>query len=539
MSRVAIYARFSTDRQSATSAEDQVRICTERCEREGWQVVQIYTDLAISGANIRRPGMTQMLADAAAGSFDIVMAEALDRIARDQEDIAGIHKRVTFAGARLFTLTEGQIDELQIGFKGTMGALFLKDLADKIRRGQRGALTRGRIPGGLCYGYDAAPVLRPDGTVDRGIRVINEAQAEVVRRIYTEYAAGLSPRAICRNLNLEGFSGARGGEWRPSALVGSHGRLLGVLQNPIYNGRFVYNRVHMVRDPETRNRLSRNNPEGERVEQAFPELKIVGDDLWNEVQAARAARAMQPLPRRRRPRHFLSGLAVCGECQGIYSVHTKNRWACGRHKAAGTCSNGNRVSTEELSSRVLAGLQEQLLAPEAIQMLVREYHAQRERNETRRAAEQAQARSRIAKIDAAVERLVAAIADGADLPEIRTAIVARREERKQLLANLEEQDASNIIALHPAIADAYRKRIKELAQSLATDRRDGAVAAQVRDLIERVIITPRQTGGVDIEVFGSLGAVIDLARGSPRRGRVPPTVLLVAEEGLEPPTPGL
>ncbi|MEG8051467.1 recombinase family protein [Sphingomonas aurantiaca] len=79
MPRCAIYARFSSDRQSQTSADDQVADCRARAEREGWEVVQVYADLAISGASNKRPGMTSMLADAAAGSFDIVLAEALDR----------------------------------------------------------------------------------------------------------------------------------------------------------------------------------------------------------------------------------------------------------------------------------------------------------------------------------------------------------------------------------------------------------------------------------------------------------------------------
>jgi site-specific DNA recombinase len=108
MSRCAIYARFSTDRQSAHSAEDQVAACTQRAEREGWEVAGVYTDVAISGTSNRRPGMTAMLADAAAGSFDIVLSEALDRIARNQADIATIFQRLEFANVAIETLTEGR-----------------------------------------------------------------------------------------------------------------------------------------------------------------------------------------------------------------------------------------------------------------------------------------------------------------------------------------------------------------------------------------------------------------------------------------------
>ena len=66
----------------------------------------------------------------------MVLAESIDRISRDQEDIVGIFKRLTFAGIRMITLSEGDVSELYIGLKGTMGALYLKDLADKTRREQ-------------------------------------------------------------------------------------------------------------------------------------------------------------------------------------------------------------------------------------------------------------------------------------------------------------------------------------------------------------------------------------------------------------------
>lgn len=148
MLRAAIYARYSTDLQSAASVEDQIRLCEEHASRQGWEVVGHHIDRGISGASLMRPGLQDMMSRAAKGAFDILLAEALDRISRDQEDIAGIYKRLGFAGIRMVTLAEGPIDELHIGLKGTMNALFLKDLAQKTRRGQRGRVEAGKIPGG-------------------------------------------------------------------------------------------------------------------------------------------------------------------------------------------------------------------------------------------------------------------------------------------------------------------------------------------------------------------------------------------------------
>ena len=146
--RAVIYARYSSDLQRAASIEDQVRLCRERIEHEGWTLIVTYSDAATSGASRLRPGYQKLLEDARGGEFDVVVAEALDRLSRDQEDVAGLYKQVMFAGVKLVTLAEGEITELHVGLKGTMNALFLKDLAAKTRRGLRGRVEQGRSGGG-------------------------------------------------------------------------------------------------------------------------------------------------------------------------------------------------------------------------------------------------------------------------------------------------------------------------------------------------------------------------------------------------------
>ncbi len=133
--RAAIYARYSSDNQRDASIDDQVRDCRARADQEGWKVVQVYTDRGISGATTLRPGYQQLLQDMRQAQFDVVLSEGLDRLSRDQEDIAGLYKQLSFAGIELFTLAEGEINELHVGLKGTMNALYLKDLAQKTRRG--------------------------------------------------------------------------------------------------------------------------------------------------------------------------------------------------------------------------------------------------------------------------------------------------------------------------------------------------------------------------------------------------------------------
>jgi site-specific DNA recombinase len=152
--------------------------------------------------------------------FDVVIAEALDRLSREQVTTAAHFQQLTFVGIMLFTRAEGEVNELHIGRKGTMNALFLKDLAIKTHRGIEGRVRHGKSGGGRAYGYRVAHQRAEDGNVIRGDREIVEAEAAIVRRIFAEFATGKSPRAIARDLNRENIKGPNGKHWRDTTIRG-------------------------------------------------------------------------------------------------------------------------------------------------------------------------------------------------------------------------------------------------------------------------------------------------------------------------------
>jgi site-specific DNA recombinase len=358
-----------------------------------------------------------------------------------------------------------------------MDALELRKIGEKVRRGQRGNLARGRVPGGLTYGYDVVRGFDDRGRVDAGRRRINPDQAAVVVRIFEEVAAGRSPRAIAHDLNAEGIRSARGGEWRASAIVGNRARQVGILHNPIYVGRFVYGRVAGRRDPETRNRVWRSTSAEARETYDMPELRIVSDDLWRRAHESIEGRAQQPLVRRRRPPRLLSGLVECGLCGGAFTVFANDRMCCSRGREAGTCGSKATIRVDELERRVLAGLQGQLLSPEAVSLLVREYHLERERTLRESGKARRGLERRLREAQAAVGRLVAAIADGGgEFAELRDALARKSAERELAERELAELEAPGTIALHPHIADAYRARIERMVAGGAAEMSDAEKA---------------------------------------------------------------
>ena len=247
--RVAIYARYSSDLQDARSLDDQLALARDYAVRQGWQVAAEFTDAAISGASIHnRPGLQSLMQAAEARRFDVLLTESLDRLSRDLADSAALHRQLSYWNVRIVTLADGEVSKMLVAVKGLLGSMFLDDLAQKTKRGQIGRVRAGRIPGWRSYGYD---VLR--NGEEGGKRAINESEAAVVRRIFSEYIGGRSPLKIVKELNIEGIPGPRGGPWNASALLGSVKRSNGVLNNSLYAGRITYNRQALSKTPRQAN----------------------------------------------------------------------------------------------------------------------------------------------------------------------------------------------------------------------------------------------------------------------------------------------
>ena len=535
MQRAALYARFSTDLQSERSVDDQLALCREYAARQGYRLAGDYFDKARSGASIfGRDGLLRLMDDARAGAFEVVVVEALDRLSRDQEDLAGLFKRLSFANVEIMAVHDGKADAMQVGIRGLVSTLFLTDLKHKIRRGMHGVVRDGRHAGGKAYGYRPTPG-------QPGVMVIDEAEAAIVRRIFAEALAGRRGREIAAGLNRDGIAPPRGAHWNASTISGSASRGYGMLRNPVYAGKIVWNRVRMVRDPDTGKRISRTNDQSEWREADVPDLALVSKKDFDAVAARLEGRSRKQADGEftRRPKRLLSGILRCGCCGGGMSIKDTYKEAvrirCTRSTESGVCSNDRTYRLDRIEATVLNGLKEQLAHPEALTEYVRVYRDERRHESQRVSRDRGRIERRITDLTGQIDRMMGLFARGViSADDIEAQYGPLETERKQLRSELAAQDAPAAIELHPHAVTKYKAAVDDLAGRMATldARADAETIAAFRELVDRVVIIDAPNNAVEVQVIGRLAAILgtdaEIFGGA-----------MVAEEGFEPPTHGL
>ncbi len=490
-----------------------------------------------------RPGYQKLLEDARAGAFDVVLAEALDRLSRDQEDVAALYKHLTFAGVTMITLAEGEITELHVGLKGTMNALFLKDLGKKTWRGLEGRVRKGRSGGGLCYGYDVVKETDAMGEPIHGGRQINEIEASIIRRIFHDYDAGKSPRAIARDLNGESLPGPGGRAWSDTTIRGHFTRRTGILNNELYVGRLIWNKQHYLKDPRTGKRLARPNPEHLWVIQDLPELRIVEQLVWDKVRARLSAIRETPAVKtardkkfwlKRRAKHLLTGLAKCGICGGDLAPVGQNYLACGSARRKGTCDNRKGIRRPALEGLILETLRDNLMAPDLVKEFIREFHAETNRHRHHIELSATVKRKQLDDVTRKLGGLIEAIAEGLRAPGLQVKL-DELETRKLILEKEVAAAPTSAPRLHPNLAEVYRKKVENLQEALRDPATHSEALEILRSLVERVIVRPAENG-FTIELVGAIAHMVKLSAGAESLLAEPyaSSVKVVAGRGFEP-----
>lgn len=516
--RAALYARFSTDDQSPVSCEDQLALSRADAAKHGDVVVFEDFDDGISGFSTgNRPGMQRLLAFARSGGCDVVIAEHSDRLSRGLSGSGAVYEDLKSFGVVYRTVNQGVVTLATAGLSGLVSAMTLEEGANKTRRGLRARVERGRSAGGLTYGYHKRLAYDASGEPVRGLLDVDEAEKDVVLRIFRDYAAGVSPQAIAHALNREGVPSPRGGGWNASTIHGNAARGTGILHNELYAGVRVWGRRTFVKDRVSgarRGLMATSAP----TRQDIPELRLVPAELWDQVRARYALVSTGPMGEgvrgRKRPKRFLQGLIICGECGGTMQMagpHLALR--CITRIEKGVCSNSRTPGYPKVEARVIAALQDHLLHPDLLAHAVRTIQdglREARRDDGRQRAKLA---AELADVTLRQQRLVDQVEQGAPwsaLAERHATLEARRAALAQQIA---AAPIAEVIEMPSAAAGKFRRELAGLSAALDNpDDLEGREAREtLRALIGEVRFTPAEgRGQFELALHGGLDPLLQL-----------------------------
>ncbi len=186
---------------------------------------------------------------------------------------------------------------------------------------------------------------------------------------------------------------------------------------------------------------------------------------------------------------------------------TAGRYGCVGRRSQGLCQNDRTIGRRELEERILSALREQLLTPELVAEFARAYQEERNRNAAEAERRQTDAPVALAAIQRKIGGIMAAIEGGLYQPSIKQRLTELEHERQSLETRLSEHAECPAILVHPNLAEVYRRRVANL-ESLLEDPElwDEAMEA-IRSMIETIVVTPRASHGVSLELHGDLRGI--------------------------------
>jgi site-specific DNA recombinase len=406
-------------------------------------------------------------------------------------------------------------------------------------------VLRGFHAGGSCYGYRSVKV-------EAGVKLeVVEEEANAIRRIFEMAANSFSLKKIAKILNSEGVPPPRPRadrpvpSWCPTAIHA-------MLRRELYVGRLIWNRSKFVKSPGTNKRVRRARPRHEWKILNRPELRIISDELWDSVQS-RLAFTKRVYSRQGRDglfnrsassKYLFSGVIKCAVCGGnlvITSGRSRRghrRYGCSNHFYRGTCRNGLQIRREWLEERLLRGLRDAVLQPEAVKYAVEEVRrlVEQANRESYRAIDEA--RQAETKMQGELERLIAAVAERGHSPALLKAIEDRETQLEHLRNASRRSDSEKRRVRPEEVTEFVLGRLARLPQLLNVDVMQAR--AELLQHVTEIRLVPHQKGERSDYVaegeWDLLGHVekIDRARHLPGvRAR------LVAGVGFEPTTSGL
>lgn len=545
--RCAVYSRYSSDNQRKASIEDQIRECKEAAARKGWAVLDdfIFSDGEKSGTTlVGRVGLQTVMdwAKAKPKPFEYILVADTSRFGRNKADSFKNVDILNFHEVYLYFVEDG-LDSSESWFNQAFHQNAQRDeeqsksIGRKIKRGRLGRFLAGYNPGGGCYGYKNVPEedFSRKGQYGRpaviGVKqMVDSEQEVVVRRIFEDYSGGMSLGDIAGALNAEKIPTSQGPRSRRVASW-SKSAIKTILTNRRYVGDVKWGSTVQVRNPETGKFERRDTPKSEWQHQHKPELRIISDELWEQVaqQFVRATRGLGVkrlggMTRTEASRRYLfSGILKCGWCGANMTITTTNppRYGCSTKRNRRTCANRATIRLEVLEREFMSALSEKLqsedIREELVQALLQNLRDTKnkrlsERNAVDRERGELEATRRTLTIQ--IDNLANAIRECGG----SRALLASLVEAEARLDRIEERLAS---ATKPAPQDITEDEVRAFLNDSAKSFVDillgapEAVKHELQKRISSIILTPTvdDRGTVyrisgDVDLFSSAEGIV-------------------------------
>jgi site-specific DNA recombinase len=512
----AIYNRYSTDLQDPRSLVDQETQNREQARRKQVSVYGVYNDAEKTSRTLHgRTGYARMMEDMRAGKFRTIIVESMDRLTREGGSVYTIFQTLQHYGVEIIESGNGGrvITLTDIAVYALVGTFFMKTLTEKVRRGMTG-----RVKDGLCmwkpaYGYRFKPG-------EKKLEIVPE-QAEIIRRVFGEYIAGMSTRTIAERLRLEGVPSPSGRPWTHEAIMGGMskalgGRRSGIIGNRTYLGQLHWGVGRYSMNPATGNRCAKP-PTEEPIVIDVPELRIVSDQLWQAAHGRADARAVknnivglkdrntrQSASRNSRP---LTDLVHCGTCGGHMILafgRGDGRYRCSTAHKGLDCSHSKSYDTKAVQNAVREYLCDKFQDPEVIKTQMKAFTDGWNEHASNARKKLGNTQKRLADIEAELTRVQTGYVKGIlaeeDVKKIAQPLMIER-------AHLRERETSaqsdiKPIGLHPKAFEYCQTFVGQLPTDL--DDMSVEVRMAFRNMVGRVVVketAPRAPYDIEVELF--------------------------------------
>ena len=479
--RIAIYARYSSELQNPKSTADQIADCQRLIAQTfaGYDEPVVFYDDALSGQyEHKRTQFLEMKNAIRAQKFDVIVAEGLDRLARDSVDNTMFFRICTYRKVRILTIQEGEVDVMKAALKGVMNEMYTQSLGAQVKRSQRNRAMEGKIFG-LSYGYK---IKIENGREVRGDREIVPEQAEVIREIFTLFADGHSLSSIVQLLNAQNIPSPSGRQWTQSSLSGKRQRRDGILNKQIYRGIATWNLTSLNVNPETKGINYEINDESDQVSVPREDLRIISEELWARCEERKSVLKKRAKTSRKRIINPLHRIIYCGLCMGKKTLANRTRYVCSNYRRYRTCTNARGQPRKDILEWVFTHLHEDFAALD-VKELVSRIVAQRQEADSDTLEE-------LANLNDTIDTLVSLIREkNIHMEELVTKLDELNKERFELTKQAKKIKRVSDKKVHKTLESA----LKNLERDLKGEQFDDANHLLLKSLIDRIVFVPKST----------------------------------------------